>query len=355
MDALYFPIFRSRQQEFLVLKSFDFGPKIVPIIEVIKEKDRINNAKTSAEIFTDLINEINAGNVLLDLPTYLRPTTSTMKEAIKFYRMVISDLSARISFYSEFESIADKTIPVISSLLNITGETRTVFTQSEDLKPKFPTLAYRIYFNHFKETINEFSSDIIRDDDIILFDLDSIPITNPIITKYSNMLHTSFPNNNCALIRSAIGTDISNIKLVHDDVIGEADNSLLSFYKRNYKFNSFGDYVGIKKDELPAGGGISPGFVFYDPIDNIFYGYKGDIKKLSEFEDRIVPDLFASSVYRNLESNEINFLSDNPGIMTLKRIENNEESGKSQAKFKKISMEHYLHCMKVMIEKGSIN
>jgi len=352
MESIYFPLFRWRQQEILVLRSFPFENKMTPLIEVIKEKDRSNNPKSSIEIYFELIENINSEFVLLDLPIYLRPTTSTMVETIKFYRKVISNLNERIKFFTAFNSLSNKTVPVISSLLTETGETNTLLKQTTSLKSIFPVLAFRIFFNNFNDTINEFVSTGIRDEDIILFDLDTIPITNPIIKKYINIILTNFPNNHKVLIRSAVNTDILNVNLTHNDVIGEADNSLIDFYYKSYKFDSFGDYVGIKKDEIPAGGGISPGFIMYDPLDNVYYGYKGNIKKLSEFEDTIVPDVINSPVIKNIESSHPSFLIGNSGYETILRINDNTEPGKSQAKFKKISMEHYLHCIKTKILEG---
>lgn len=354
MNSIYFPVFRARQQEILVLRSFPFETQMTPIIEVIKEKDRLNNTKSTQEIYLELIEDINSKFVLLDLPIYLRPTTSTMDETIKFYRKVISNLSERIKFFSTLRSSPAKTIPVISSLLTVTGETDTTLKQANALKSLFPILAFRIFFNNFNDTFNEFVSAGIRDEDIIMLDLDTIPITNPIIKKYSNLISTNFPNNHKVLIRSAISTDILNINLTHNDVIGEADNSLINFYK-SYKFNSFGDYVGIKKDEIPAGGGISPGFIMYDPLDNVYYGYKGNIKKLSEFEDTIVPDVLNSNVIKNIISTHKSYLDNNPGYETILRISTNSEPGKSQAKFKKISMEHYLYCIKINILEGLLS
>lgn len=354
MNSIYFPVFRARQQEILVLRSFSFRDRMTPIIEIIKEKDRSNNPKSSFEIYSELIDSINSEYVLLDLPTYLRPTTSTMVETIKFYRKVISVLGERISFFSSFHALSRKTIPIISSLLTETGETDTVLKQTDALKTIFPHLAYRIFFNNYNDTINDFIASNIRDEDIILFDLDTVPITNPIIKKYTASLTTSFPRNYRVLIRSAVNTDILNVNLSHNDVIGEADNSLLDFYKP-YSFNSFGDYVGIKKDELPAGGGISPGFIMYDPLDNVYYGFKGNVKKLSEFEDTIVPDVINSSVVNNIQLSHPSYLAGNPGYETILRINSNTEPGKSQAKFKKISMEHYLFCIRTMILEGKLN
>lgn len=47
--------------------------------------------------------------------------------------------------------------------------------------------------------------------------------------------------------------------------------------------------------------------------------------------------------------------ADNPGYSTLLNISLGAESGKSQAKFKKIAMEHYLHCMQIKIENGDLS
>jgi len=45
----------------------------------------------------------------------------------------------------------------------------------------------------------------------------------------------------------------------------------------------------------------------------------------------------------------------NNGYSTLLNINSGGESGKSQAKFKKIAMEHYLYCMKVNIESNKLH
>jgi hypothetical protein len=116
--------------------------------------------------------------------------------------------------------------------------------------------------------------------------------------------------------------------------------------------NAFGDYAGIKKDDLNAGGTISPGFIFYDPVDNLYYGYKGEFKDLIEFENTIVPAVLGSEVIRQMNVENAAFLTGNEGYYTLQAISRGEESGKSQAKFKRIAMEHYLHAIKVRIEAG---
>ncbi|MBS4028502.1 MAG: hypothetical protein KGZ58_07675 [Ignavibacteriales bacterium] len=356
MKYKYVPVFRSRQQENVVLTEFDFGDYMMPMIEVIKEKDRVNNKDESEKIYKDLIESVNTKKILVDLPIYLSPTPSTADEVIKFFRNTISRLDKRISFYSSLNTISAKVIPVVSSLAQETGEIDTVKTQFNSLKNYFSSIAFRIFFNGFEHSMTELRGCSMRDADIIIYDLDTIPVTNPIIKKHSRAIHESFPNNFTIIIRSAINTDIQNIRLAHGEVIGEADNSLLELYNNsNYGFSAFGDYVGIKKDEISSGGTISPGFIFYDPIDNVYYGFKGNAKNLSEFETTIVPSVLDSDVVSNIERTKEEFLINNAGYETLKNIRDNRESGKNQAKFKKISMQHYLHCIKTKVNLGELN
>lgn len=136
-------------------------------------------------------------------------------------------------------------------------------------------------------------------------------------------------------------------------IVIEADNNHIDIdHMGNFGVNATGDYVGIKKDDLTAGGTISPGFIYYDAVGNQYFGYKAAIKgSLSEFENRIVPDVIKSLATEEMLQHTPPFVgTDNPGYYTLLNIQNGDESGKSQAKFKRIAMEHYLYCMKVKIQ-----
>ena len=154
------------------------------------------------------------------------------------------------------------------------------------------------------------------------------------------------------LLRSAINNEIQNVKLDHGQVVFEADNSHIDVdIMTDFGVNATGDFVGIKKDDLTAGGTISPGFIYYDASENQYYGYSADVKDLSQFGNKIVPDILNSDSTARMLNEDPPFLSvANNGYNTLININSGGESGKSQAKFKKIAMEHYLYCMKVKID-----
>jgi len=353
-DLKYMPTFRSRQQENLVLRSFDFGNYMFPLVEIIKAKDRVNNPLSSFEIYNDLIGAIQAENVFIDLPTYIKDVAGMSDEVVSFNRTWLSNIERRIEFYNALQQHNDKIIPVVSTLILKTGEINTITTQFQALRRSYSSLAIRTFTNTFNSDLNEIRA-LLTDSDFLIYDIDAnIALTNPIIKRDTNALNLLDEPCKIAL-RSAINTEIQNIRLNHGDVVLEADNSLKEMYKI-YHFNAFGDYAGIKKDDLSSGGTISPGFIFYDPVDNLYCGYKGDVKSLQEFETTIVPAVINSSIVTKMRETDTDYLNNrNVGWNTLQNINNHTESGKSQAKFKRISIEHYLHTIRTDIEKGRIN
>ena len=120
--------------------------------------------------------------------------------------------------------------------------------------------------------------------------------------------------------------------------------------------NCFSDFCGIKKHSLGKGGSVSPGFIYYDAVRNEFYGYKSELKEWSELEDTIVPAILSSAVTERMFQHELDFLgTENFGWNTINRIQLRSESGKSAAKFKRIGIEHYLHCLQTKINAGNFN
>ena len=359
-NLIYMPTFRVRQQEVLVLKSYDFGDHMYPLLEIIKEHDRVRKAETQRsfeEIHIELINDIKANYVFVDLPVYIKQSGSVKDEVISFSLSVINNLEKRCEYLNKLSQSSPKAIPVISSYLIKTGEQGTIERQYELLNGQFERLAYRLYPLSFSVDF-PIVQRLIRPTDYLIIDLDQIPpYPSP---PLRNIITTLRDFTGCCkvLLRSAINTEIQNVKLDHDQVVIEADNNHIDIeHMASFGVNSTGDYVGIKKDELTAGGTISPGFIYYDAVNNQYFGYKAAIKgSLSEFEDRIVPDVINSSATRAMLNHTPPFIcSENQGYSTLLNIHNRAESGKSQAKFKRIAMEHYLYCLRIKIQSNELH
>lgn len=356
-DLVYVPIFRSRQQENLVLKSFDFGNHIFPLIEIVKEHDRKRDEEKQdgfGIIYSNLIDDINATKVFVDMPLYINERASMKTEVLEFSRRIIFNIERRTEYLLHLDRLNDKIIPVISSYLNKTGEINSINYQVQALRKSYKSLCFRVLYNFFEDDWPEIIENATADDYIIL-DLDVIaPYPTPAIKKIINTWQR-FKTCPKIVVRSAINNDIQNVKLSHTDIVFEADNSLLDQYKITFKADAFGDYVGVKKDDLTSGGTISPGFIFYDAVNNQYIGFKGRIKDLQEFENTIVPAVIDSESTQEMLASGINYLVDqNWGWRTLNKINAKEETGKSQAKFKRIAIEHYLHCIKEKIDNGLI-
>lgn len=354
MNYKYFPVLRARQQEMDVLEKFAFDNRMVPVVEIIKEKARSNQKADGHIDYAELLKTIQSESVIIDLPIYLDPTLSTASEVRTFFLTTISNLSRRIDYYKLYNELSQKVIPTLSTLQPHSDEANTLITQFKELSPIYPRLAFRIYINRFDEAIEELKKIHLRENDIIIYDIDKTDITSPLIRKHKTVLNT-INSNNKVIVRSAINTDIQNVKLDHGEIIPEANNSLRELYfGKPYEFPAFGDFAGVKKDDITSGGTISPGFILYNPEDNLYYGFKGRSKSLSEFETTIVPDVLNFPAVKHWIDSKSPFTEKNPAILRLQQIGIGTETGKNQAKFKWIAIMHYLHCMKALLESGEI-
>lgn len=353
------PTFRVRQQEVLVLKSFDFGEHMYPLLEIVKEHDRARKADAQLsfeDIHNGLINEIKAPHVFVDLPVYLKQSGAVKDEVVLFSFSVINNLEKRCEYINRLFPSNPKAIPVISSYLLKTGEPDTIQKQFELLSDNFDRLAFRLFPPSFAVDF-PVVREIVRPDDYVIIDLDKMaPYPSPPLRPVISALK-GFAGCCKVLLRSAINSEIQNVNLEHSQVVMEADNNHIELDQMgNFGVNATGDYAGIKKDDLSAGGTISPGFIYYDAVENQYFGYKASIKgSLDEFKDTIVPDVINSVATKDMRAHNPPFVGpENPGYATLLRINEGDESGKSQAKFKRIAMEHYLHCMRIKIQTDEI-
>ena len=138
---VYMPVFRVRSHELDLLKSFDFGDKICPYIEIVREKDKPRKMSYST-LFRSLIMAIKSKFVFVDVPIHFRLENNTHPEVIKFLSQM-RDVDNRILALSKLAPLP-KMIPVISSYHKITGETGTIKKQVEKLRSTFSRLAFRI-------------------------------------------------------------------------------------------------------------------------------------------------------------------------------------------------------------------
>lgn len=356
---IYMPIFRLRQQEQLVLQTFNFGDRIFPCIEIFKEQDRKNNKKGFKEIHIQIIKSIKAHKVFVDLPVHIRENKRMKSSTISFFRSVIAKRDKRTEYLLELSALSDKVIPVISTYFTRTGEPNSICLQEQTLRPDFPQIAFRTFQSSYKNDLVQIEK-AARYGDYLIVDLGEAPDPQedegPEDIEFGDIVERLKEFDKCPIIivRSALSSEIKNTSLETGEVIPRANNRLLTDF-RNFNGHCFGDFGGIKKDELTEGGRISPGFIYYDPVENQYFGFRGLRADLEEFERTIIPNVLISKPTLRMQKSRKPFLTDdNRGWQIIQNIHNRKESGKNMAKFKRIAMEHYLHCLKVLIERGEI-
>jgi len=364
----YIPVLRLRQEEKKVLTTFDFGEDIYPYVEIFKEFERVppkprpgakakkpREPKHFHEIYIPTLKSIKSEKVFVDLPVHLKLSTKMKKEVIEFLRGVIGNRKTRTDYLLSLNSLSDKIIPVISTYSQRTGEPNSIRLQESDLRVAYSTVAFRTSELTFSNDMNQISA-IAQPHDYLIVDLENYDLSKPedidVVQDMLDYLNT-FNKCNVVLLRNPIHNTIKNFELNHGMCIDVIDNSLMNKYE-GLAAHCFADYAGIKKDPIEGGGGISPGFIFYDAVENKFYGYKGSSKReLVDFENIIVPDVLKSDSAARMQGSRLDYLgAENKGWKMIENIWDEIESGKNQAKFKRISMEHYLHCIKTKILAG---
>lgn len=196
----YVPVFRSRQQELSVLKSFDFKDQIYPCLEIVKEIDRlpskprkgskkIAKQKKFEEVYLPIIANINARKVFVDLPVHLKEKRGMKKQTLSFITGVISRRPSRTEYLKKLSSLSDKIIPVISTYYGRTNERDSIRLQEIDLRPTFNTLAFRTFRDSFSRDITQIQS-IVRKNDYVIMDWgdSELDVEDPEIEEINSQL-----------------------------------------------------------------------------------------------------------------------------------------------------------------------
>lgn len=368
----YMPVLRTRQQEMAVLQSFDFGQQIYPCIEIIKELDKkpvmvrkgkpVISAKTKTfeEVYLPFIQKIRSPRVFVDIPVHISLTKRIKDETLEFLTRVAGNRIERTNYLLKLKSTAPKMIPVISTYNQRTGEIDSIKTQEHDLRPAFQSIAFRTFPKTFFSDIAQIMA-VAQKQDYLILDLGkdlADPDDDDIIDIIDKL--KTFSRCHIIILRSAIDDKVTNAGLAHGKKVAGTDNG----HTKNFKHlqgHSFGDYVGIKKSAIQDGGTVSPGFIFYDAVENNYYGYKGSpqptvTQKLDEYAKTIVPAVITSQAALRMKAGGLAYLNhSNEGWKIILQIENNPNLGRNAALFKRISILHYLHCMRSKITIGEFD
>ncbi len=356
---MYMPTFRLRTQEINVLTSFNFGDEMYPCLEIIREhldKRDAEAEKPFEETYIPIVNSVRSKRLFLDLPAQIKEKPGMKPEVLTFFAKVVANMETRTQYMLKFKDQADKVIPVISTYYNRNNTPNTIIKQENDLRSAFNSLAFRTFELSIKSDLLQIRS-VARPQDFLIVDLDDYAadpddeyVIQPIMT-----LLVDFDTCPVILLRSSILSSIANSRLKHKEVVDEIDNNLMNNYKR-INCQCFGDYVGIKKDGVNDARGRSPGFIFYDPVENNSYGFRGsDARQFADFETIIVPDVYNSASATRMQHSNLGYLhQDNFGWQMIIDILKGDRKGRSPSTYKRIAMEHYLHCLRIKIAAGQI-
>lgn len=371
-SPIYIPIFRLRQQEKDVLTTFDFGKEIYPYLEIFKKQPRKSpprrpNAKSKPkepkkfhEHFLPILNKIKSDKIFVDLPVHLIRKKKMKDDVIEFLLTVIENRGERTRYIKSLSSCA-KMIPVISTYATITNEQDSIRLQEADLRETFSTLAFRTSEKSLHNDLQQIES-VAQSQDFVFLDLGELDLSNTDDFETAEFLMSKLKNfNKCSvvLINSSLSHNLTNSGLEHGKIIEGASNLILDKYS-TLGAHCFSDYAGVKKDLVEEGGVISPGLLFYDPIENAYYGFKGrkwqkNVKRnFDDIRGVILKDLLTAEFITRIKGSHLEYLGkQNQGWNMVEGMWDETIQWRNQARLKRIAMEHYLHCIRTKIFAGT--
>lgn len=341
MNIKYIPVMRFREQERKAFKSVKLNRNITPLFEIISQKPRQNSKKDSIQT---LIEETEGySNIIIDVPIYIKIEPKTKSNVSSFIQPMKADYKAKIAYLSDERlKKSNRFIPVVSYDPNIPFSKEMINEQIVQYRKKFSRLAYRFFFKHYNQYIETIETEL-KPNDILIFDLDEALHNH---TKFINIHKTVTKlaiqrGVSSVVLRSPIQRSLTNTELDNGKIIKGIDNSLLHDYKK-IGYSAFGDYAGVKKDDLIDGGRISPGYLFYSLEYNSFYGFKGEVDNASSFTNVLAPNIIQSKVWKefNLEHKQTCF-----GCNSINKIYKGKKAGNSQPAWKGFASSHYLQTL----------
>lgn len=303
MNFKYVPILRNLQAEIAAITNLNLSDKIIPLIEIVKEKPRINS-KDNFVCFNKKYLEQLSNYFFVDIPMYINITNKTESLVKNFLSPIYSNPITRASYLIALSSIASqKMIPVVSYNPNVSYVKNIIIQQTSILRSHFKKIGFRMFEPCSNEIIGELKK-VITQDDTILLDIGNRKHTDKSLQNLYSAINGIKLTCNCktVIIHRALTDKIKNTGLVDNNIVPEAITNLLYYYNTNYNFDAFGDFAGIKVSSLEKIPVTSPAYIHYYNLSNQYIGFKGIFKKTSTFESMVLPKYTTSKYWSSLSN-----------------------------------------------------
>ncbi len=336
----YVPVLRYRQEERAALRQLALSAKTMPLVEIVTAKPHSSMKGAFSDLYTKDLASIEV-SCMIDFPTHLSLSKSTIDNVRDFLLPLKRDRSRVIDMMLALAEVPGA-IPVLSYDPQGQYEATTLVNETKTLRQQFNRLAFRMFAGSSDLLLDELET-VVNKNDIVILDIDIAPHSSPALKPICGRLLALKKKTLCSLviIRSALSPRLTNIGLVDGQPIADADNSLRDVYAA-YGFDAFGDFAGIKKDDLVKGGRISPGTVYYFWDENVYIGYRGRKPDLSEFATHIAPTIAQSRYWQQTSDRH---KASCPGCRYVQDVLTGVASGRNQGLWKRISIMHYIYSM----------
>lgn len=304
MNLKYVPILRNLQSEREAIKHLNLSDGIIPLIELILEKPQVNSKKDFISFNKEYLSKLSS-YFLVDIPMYINITKVDKIPIKNFLSSIYNNNNTRINHLLSLSSISpQKMIPIVSYNPNITYIKNTIAEQTNNLSKVFSKIGYRIFEPCPNEVIEELKK-LVTQEDILLLDIRNKNHSDKYLKDIYSKINDIKSISNCktVILHRPLPDTIKNTKLIDNHVVSEAVTTLLDSYNKEYKFDAFGDFAGIKVPSLNKIPVSSPAYIHYDNSSNKYFGFKGVFKEIRTFESMVLPKYSNSKYWASIYNN----------------------------------------------------
>lgn len=342
----YIPLLLSFEGELKALKNQDFSSKVIPLIQIVKDKKTETGKKSVLDDIESLIKLKSENNFFITIPRNLDLSKKKLKGTVQRFFQETEKNNSYITILERFNKYPN-VIPVLE--VNVD---KYIIGELKNLKEKFSqdsnVLCYKVDAKNFEHIKDELSG-LISDKDYLIYDLsasnfDKKSVRNEIkeINKLKKIIKFK------SVVIRQIYNELTFSKYP-DRVIEDNDEAYdcidLDYYNdySEYDFDFYGDWAGIRNNPIYDGGSSYPTYLTTEINTFTHHGFKGKPKDITSYEKVVLPKYLSSEHWNKLINSK--HKENCYGCSYIKKFKEGTEKANDATKWKCITISHFISTM----------
>lgn len=353
---IYVPKLYNLEAEYKALNNQNFSNDVYPLLFIVMAQKKSNSPISILDDFENLIHRKSKNTFFVSIPQNLPLATKTLKSTVnRFYSDQKTNPTAYLNLMKRFSAF-ENVIPTIEVENKIYSPGKLTEIKSS-ITSGTGSYAYYVKSSSLQSVEKEIKN-IITNNDFLIYDLDAKDFSKTSVQKELLIIEDMKNLKKFkAIVLKQVYSELTFPKYPDGKILPGTDayDCLdLDFYTdfKKHNFNGFGDCAGIRDIPIYDGGASYPSYLTIELDTFDHHGFKGIPMDVRSFEDVLLPKYLASDHWNKIltPSHKTNC----NGCRTINDFSLNRAKINNAAKWKTITVSHFIESMDYKISKGII-